>query len=209
MPIIESAFKKIKTLTESLDPGLVVVTKKQTVQDIETLIHEGQYHFGENYLQAALPKIHALAHYPCQWHFIGQVQTNKLKLICEHFHWIQSISQQKQIARIGQLSLSTPINICIQVRSSSHSHQSGIAINELNELLDAAKACTQVRLRGLMYLADPEQAVVTQFEKIAMLFHHYQPLYHLDTLSMGMSQDYQEALACGATMIRIGRNLFR
>ena len=115
MPIIESAFKKIKTLTESLDPGLVVVTKKQTVQDIETLIHEGQYHFGENYLQAALPKIHALAHYPCQWHFIGQVQTNKLKLICEHFHWIQSICQQKQIVRIGQLSLSTPINICIQV----------------------------------------------------------------------------------------------
>lgn len=208
MPVVQSEFKKIKALTKALNPGLVVVTKQRAIQDIETLIRDGQYHFGENYLQAALPKIHALAHYPCQWHFIGQVQTKKLKLICEHFHWIQSICHRKHIARISTLSLPTPINICIQVHSSSNSHQGGVPMNELGELLEIANACTQIRLRGLMYLADPEQAVDTQFKNMQMLFNQYQPHYHLDTLSMGMSHDYHDALAYGATMIRIGRKLF-
>ena len=208
MPVNLPLLSELKSATQQLSPGLVVVSKKRSTKDIIALFQNGQSHFAENYVQEALLKITELESYNITWHFIGQIQSRKLKTICQNFNWIHSIDQKKHIDVIAKLPLTEPINACIQVTLDEQIHRGGTRPDQLGELLQHAMENKNIHLRGLMYMANQHTSITDQFQLIQKLFLTYQKQYQLDTLSMGISSDYRLALSHGSTLIRIGHALF-
>jgi len=194
--------------------ALLAITKGQPVAAIEEAYDQGQSAFGENYLQEALPKIAYLQDKNIEWHFVGPIQSNKIKKIAAHFHWVQSIEDFATAERFSKHRPAhlSPLNICLQVNISHEKNKSGITPDALLSL--AAKCITlpNIKLRGLMCIPAPTNIFHEQreiFHKMQVLFKNLnQAGLTLDTLSMGMSEDLVAAIAEGATMVRIGTKIF-
>jgi len=198
---------------------LIAVSKKQSTADITLLHQAGIKHFGENYLQEALPKIKELCHLDIQWHFIGHLQSNKTRAIAEHFAWYHTLDEIKIAQRLSQQRPThlPPLQVCIQINIDHEAEKSGIAAEQLESLALAVQSLPHIQLRGLMCIprasASPEETQQS-FHRLKLLLAQLQqhPLIQypekLDTLSMGMSADLELAVAEGATFVRIGTALF-
>ena len=200
------------------DVSLLAVSKLQAADKIESLHAAGQRAFGENYVQEAVDKIAEFAAKPqyadIVWHLIGPLQSNKTRVVAEHFQWVHSVDRLKIAERLSAqrpLHLS-PLNICIQVNISGEASKSGCPPDEALALMVAASAMPQLSVRGLMGMPEPgigEEATRQQFLMLAALFAEARPLIaSVDTLSIGMSDDLEIAVACGSTMVRVGTALF-
>jgi len=194
--------------------SLLAVSKTHSCALIRQAFEAGQRCFGENYVQEALDKISALADLPVEWHFIGPIQSNKTRPIAEHFDWVHGVDRLKIAQRLNEarpLELA-PLNVCIQVNVSGEASKSGCAPEELAGLAQAVAAMPRLKLRGLMAIPEPTADIALQHQRFRMLAQLMGELNRqglaLDTLSMGMSDDYPAAIAEGSTMIRIGTAIF-
>lgn len=191
--------------------GLLAVSKTKPAAAIREAHAAGQRDFGENYLQEALAKQVELADLELIWHFIGPIQSNKTKAIAEHFDWVHSVDRLKIAQRLAEQRPAhlSPLNICLQVNVSGEASKSGCTPEELPVLAQAVTQLPGLRLRGLMTIPEPSDDPQTQHEPLARLRQLRDGLgLSLDTLSMGMSQDLEAAIAEGATWVRIGTALF-
>ncbi len=193
---------------------LLAVSKTKPAEMVQAAYDAGQRHFGENYLQDALEKIEALPLEGIVWHFIGAIQSNKTRTIAENFDWVHGVDRLKIARRLGEQRPAErePLNLCIQVNSSGEESKAGVTFAELPELAQQIAEIPNITLRGLMTLpapaADPEQ----QRQPFRQLREAMEQLNQqglaLDTLSMGMSGDMEAAIAEGATIVRIGTDIF-
>ncbi|MCI0917869.1 YggS family pyridoxal phosphate-dependent enzyme [Pseudomonas stutzeri] len=190
---------------------LLAVSKTQPAEAIRQACQAGLHDFGENYLQEALEKQADLADLPLTWHFIGPIQSNKTKSIAEHFDWVHSVDRLKIAQRLSDQRPESlpPMNICLQVNVSGEASKSGCEPQDVPQLAQAIAALPRLRLRGLMAIPEPTDDPTEQRAAFARLRHLQAELQmDLDTLSMGMSQDLEAAIAEGATWVRIGTALF-
>lgn len=187
---------------------LLAVSKTHAVDRIEQAHAAGQNAFGENYVQDAVPKIAALPH--LEWHLIGAVQSNKTRLAAENFDWIQTVDREKIARRLSdQRPAHRPaLNVLIQVNISGEASRSGVVPAEAAALAEAVAALPRMHLRGLMAVPRPERDAALQFSDLQVLYERLKPRFGFDTLSMGMSDDLEAAIAHGATMVRIGTAIF-
>ena len=193
---------------------VLAVSKQQTARKIRQMSGLGQVAFGENYLQEALQKQADLTDLDIEWHFIGPVQSNKTGEIARHFHWLQSADREKILARLSrQRPREMPdLNICLQVNIDREIQKSGAMPESLPRLAEIASSLPGLKLRGLMAIpratGNPQQSS-RSFQQMHLLFTELRESGHaIDTLSMGMSADLEQAIACGSTMVRIGTDLF-
>lgn len=196
---------------------LLAVSKSQPLDKIRLLIQSGQLDFGENYLQESLIKISALTPLnlspPLNWHFIGQLQSNKLNAIATHFDWVQTLNTLEQAKKLS-LYRESPLNICIQVNISLSKNKQGVLpdINLLEKLCKDVSLIPNLNLRGLMAIPDAADSFDAQYRPLKYMAELFAELQsrglNLDTLSMGMSQDLEAAIAAGSTLVRIGTKLF-
>jgi PLP dependent protein len=193
---------------------LIAVTKAQTAETIRVAATAGVTDFGENYLQEALAKMERLADLELQWHFIGGIQSNKARAIAERFDWVHGIDRLSVARRLSDHRPyhAPPLNLCIQVRLLPEPTKGGVEPEEVGPLAAGAAALPRVRLRGLMCVPPPQTDVAAQravFARLRALLEELNAGGHkLDTLSMGMSADFESAIAEGATLVRIGTALF-
>jgi pyridoxal phosphate enzyme (YggS family) len=192
---------------------LLAVSKTRSVEEIREAVAAGQTAFGESYVQEALEKIVALAELPIEWHFIGPIQSNKSAQIAAHFDWVHSIDRLKIAQRLNdQRGNRAPLNICIQVNTSGEASKAGVPETELVTLAESISQLPRLRLRGLMTIPAPESDRAKQHEPFRRLKNHLAHLnkldMELDTLSMGMSNDFKAAIVEGATIVRIGTAVF-
>lgn len=199
----------LSALLKSLgDVKLVAASKQQCIDNIKLAIQSGIYKFGENYLQEAIPKIEYFkknSDINLEWHFIGQIQSNKTKEIAKYFDWVQSVDSKKVATRLNAQRDSTLplLNICVEINETGNIQKSGIKLNQLKDLINHIQTLPHLKFRGLMTM------VTEDYEKTAKAFHDLKKQgYDSDTLSMGMSQDYLKAISLGATMVRLGTILF-
>ncbi len=194
--------------------GLVAVSKTRPAGALAALAAAGQRRFGENYLQEALEKIEALADPGLEWHFIGPVQSNKTRAIAARFHWLHSLDRLRIARRLSEQRPPglPPLQVCLQVNISAEASKAGVSLRELPELARQVAALPRLRLRGLMALPAPESDPQRQREPFARLREALEALnregFELDTLSMGTSADLEAAIAEGATLVRVGTDLF-
>ena len=197
---------------------LVAVSKGQPFTNIVTAFDAGIINFGENYLQEALDKKSHLEKLAIQWHFLGPIQSNKCKLITENFDWVHSIDRVKVMKLLNDFRPSNmrPLNICIQINSSGEETKSGIAINNaheyLTDLIASIKELPMLKLRGIMSIPSNTEninQVVTEFKSMYKLYTELKTqIDTVDTLSMGMSNDYKLAIEHGSNLVRIGTAIF-
>ncbi len=193
---------------------LLAASKTNMPESLREAWQAGQTVFGENYLQEGLVKIRALADLPIEWHFIGPIQSNKTKLIAENFSWVHGIDREKIATRLSAARPESlpPLQVCVQVNVSGEITKSGVNPEKVAEMAAFVRDLPRLELRGLM--AVPELTAVTalQQEQFQMLREIFQELqqrgFDLDTLSMGMSEDLENAIAEGATLVRIGTAIF-
>jgi pyridoxal phosphate enzyme (YggS family) len=165
-------------------------------------------------VQEAVKKVTALGSAGLDWHFIGPVQTNKTRAIAEHFQWVHTIDRDKVAARLSAARAAglPPLNVCIQVNVSGEASKSGVTPGFERPLAEAISKLPGLRLRGLMAIPEPTEDVSLQRERYAHLRELKDDLakagYPLDTLSMGMSDDLEAAIAEGATIVRVGTAIF-
>ena len=197
---------------------LLAVSKTFPNEAIEEAVGAGQLCFGENYAQEGAVKVDYFTEYhpktPIEWHFIGPLQSNKTRIVAERFHWVQSISRMKIAERLSQqrpLSM-PPLNILVEVNIDDEESKSGVRAEELQALLADLAPLPNLCLRGLMCIPRA-QANMTEkhrtFAKMKKLFDECVDRgYAFDTLSMGMSADYECAIEEGATLVRVGSSIF-
>lgn len=192
--------------------GLLAVSKTHPASVITALAALGQRHFGENYLQEALGKIADLAALNLEWHFIGPIQANKTRSIAEHFAWVHSVDRLKVAERLNAQRPDDlpPLNVCLEVNIDCEPSKHGFEERELADIAQAVAVLPRLRLRGLMAIPAPVADFTAQRLPFARLREWQERLQMagLDTLSMGMSDDLEAAIAEGATLVRIGTALF-
>jgi pyridoxal phosphate enzyme (YggS family) len=191
---------------------LVAVSKTQPASSIREACGAGQRHFGESYLQEALAKRAELAELDLVWHFIGPIQSNKTRLIAEHFDWVHSVDRLKIAERLSeQRPENLPsINICLQVNISDEETKSGVGLAELPALAAQVAKLPRLRLRGLMAIPEPLASMEmqrVQFKRLRLALEALN-VPGMDTLSMGMSDDLDAAVMEGADFVRIGSAIF-
>ncbi len=196
------------------DTKILAVSKQQPTTAIKTLFEMGQKDFGENYAQDAIEKMENLKRYNLRWHFIGQVQSNKTRIIAERFQWVHTIDRIKIAARLNRQrpANTSPLKVCIQVNQSGYRDKSGVDESKIIELAHAVMEMPALKLRGLMTLPP----VSSTTEDKALFFERLKEIKQqlvqdgilLDTLSMGMSADMKTAIAHGSTIVRIGTAIF-
>ena len=193
---------------------LLAVSKKKPASDIRLAYECGQREFGENYLQEALQKIQELQSLDINWHFIGAIQSNKTRSIAEAFAWVHCVDRLKIAKRLSEQRPSTlaPLNVCIQVNIDHEASKAGIELGELDDLAVAIAGLPGIRLRGLMTIPAPRADYSEQCQAFARLAEALASLRQqgldCDTLSMGMTQDMEAAIAQGSTIVRIGTAIF-
>ncbi len=193
---------------------LLAVSKQQSSEKIAIAFAAGQHAFGENYLQEALRKIANLHALHIEWHFIGDVQSNKTRKIAEHFAWVQTISSMKIAKRLSEQRPAhlPPLNICIEVNVNNEASKSGVASHDVPALAAYCLTLPRLQLRGLMAIPAAAENIAKQRQAFHTLHDLYQSLIlhgmTLDTLSMGMTADREAAIAEGATLLRIGTGIF-
>lgn len=193
---------------------LLAVSKTKPTALIEQAYQAGQRDFGENYLQEAVEKVQQLSHLPeINWHFIGPIQSNKTKLIASNFSWVHSIDREKIALRLNQHlnddnCHNTPLNVCLQVNISNEESKSGVTVKQIFDLAEVVNNCDKLNLRGLMAIPE-KNAPDSCYQQMQELFNQLQSKYpSVDTLSLGMSNDLDKAVAHGSTMVRIGTAIF-
>ena len=197
---------------------LLAVSKTKPVEAILAAYHAGQTAFGENYVQEGIEKIQYFERQNIQleWHFIGSLQSNKTKLVAEHFDWMQTLDRLKTAERLNQQRPlhKAPLNVLIQINISNEDSKGGIPAEEMSDFAKQQKNLPHLRLRGLMAIpaaTENEQDQMQVFRQMELLFRRLQqefPTDQIDTLSMGMSDDMASAIKCGSTMVRIGTAIF-
>ncbi|RPA46583.1 YggS family pyridoxal phosphate-dependent enzyme [Shewanella vesiculosa] len=200
----------------SAEISLLAVSKTKPISDIIAAYQAGQRLFGENYVQEGETKITALqADYPdIEWHFIGPLQSNKSKIVAEHFDWMHTLSRDKIAQRLHEQRPNNkpPLNVCIQVNISQEESKSGVNAEDIATLALTINSLSQLTLRGLMAIptaTNDEQIQQQEFAQLKQLFDQLKQQYpSVDTLSMGMSNDMDIAIANGSTMVRIGSAIF-
>lgn len=198
----------------SADVCLLAVSKTRSAEEIAAAADVGVKHFGENYLQEALPKLKSLAGRDITWHFIGAVQSNKTRDIARNFQWVHTLDRKKIAERLNSSRRGlAPLDVCIEVNIDDEPQKSGIAPDAVDELIDAVRHLRHLRLRGLMVIPAPKEEMRymrDSFSLTAELFDRHRPIGgpHWDTLSMGMSDDFGAAIEEGSTCVRIGTAIF-
>ena len=190
---------------------LLAVSKSQPVARIEEARAAGHKAFGENYVQEALEKMDALP--GLEWHLIGPLQSNKTRLAAERFAWVHTLEREKIARRLSEQRPAglPPLNVLIQVNVSGEATKSGVAVEAIAALARAMAPLPRLRLRGLMAVPEPTLDVALQrkrFRTVKAAFENLKDEFGLDTLSMGMSDDMESAIAEGATLVRIGTAIF-
>ena len=193
---------------------LIAVSKSKPAESVREVATAGVTDFGENYLQEAILKLDELADLPLHWHFIGGLQSNKTRAVAERFHWVHSIDRFSVARRLSEQRPfhAAPLNLCIQVAVVPEPTKGGVDPGSLSALAAKTADLPRVTLRGLMCVPPPQPTVAAERAVFAQLRALKERLnaqgHHLDTLSMGMSDDFESAIAEGATHVRIGTALF-
>ena len=193
---------------------LLAVSKSQPADKLREAYVAGQRAFGENYVQEAIIKQTQLKDCTIEWHFIGPIQSNKTQLIAQHFAWVHSLDRLKIAQRLNdaRAQLLPPLNVCIQINSSDEESKSGVDIDSLAILAKEISAMPHLKLRGLMAIPAPTKDLAKQRAQFKIVGDAFRALqqqgFALDTLSIGMSDDYVAAIQEGATIVRIGSALF-
>ncbi|MCX7126657.1 YggS family pyridoxal phosphate-dependent enzyme [Aeromonas sp.] len=197
---------------------LLAVSKTKPVEAVMAAHAAGQRCFGESYAQEAATKIDALRQQPeycdIEWHFIGPLQSNKSKLVAERFDWVQSVDRDKLIDRLNNQrpACMAPLNICLQINISGESSKSGTSEQEIFRLAELVSHSERLVLRGVMAIPEhtsDENVLATQMVRMQTLFTELARQYPtVDTLSMGMTEDLELAIAHGSTMVRVGTAIF-
>lgn len=197
---------------------LLAVSKTFGPDAVAQALAAGQHAFGENYIQEGVEKIQSLrASHPgaaIEWHCIGPVQSNKTRLVAEHFDWVQSVDRLKTAQRLSEQRPPDrpPLQVCLQVNVDGGPTKSGVAPADLPALADAVARLPGLKLRGIMCIPEPADRFETQrevFLQAKALFDRLKAQgLELDTLSMGMSDDLDAAVAAGSTLVRVGRAIF-
>ncbi|HSI37989.1 MAG TPA: YggS family pyridoxal phosphate-dependent enzyme [Methylotenera sp.] len=194
--------------------SLLAVSKAHPSSAIREAYSAGQTMFGENYLQEALDKQAELTDLAVEWHFIGPIQSNKTQAIAQHFDWVHSIDRLKIAQRLNDARPADllPLQVCIQLNISNEATKGGVTPHEVEQLAQVITTMPQLKLRGLMAIPAPTNDKNQQRAQFKQVRECYDALlakgFALDTLSMGMSDDYPTAIEQGATIVRIGSALF-
>lgn len=193
---------------------LLAVSKTFGPEAVQEAYAAGQTQFGENYIQEAVQKITALRHLPLQWHCIGPIQSNKTRVVAEHFDWVHTVDRLKIAQRLSEQRPShlLPLQVCIQVNVDGGATKSGVAPQEALALAQQVATLPGLRLRGVMSIPEPATdfiAACAVFARVKAVFNalNAQGLA-LDTVSMGMSADMEAAVQSGSTMVRVGTAIF-
>jgi pyridoxal phosphate enzyme (YggS family) len=194
--------------------SLVAVTKSQAPEAVRAAFAAGCGDFGESYVQEAVPKIGALKDLDATWHFIGHLQGNKARDVAQSFDWVHGVDRAKIAAALAKARPEgrDDLNVCVQVNVSGAPTKGGVQPSGAIALAREVAAIPRLRLRGLMGMASPTADVAEQRRQFAVLKRAFDEVaaagIPVDTLSMGMSDDFEAALAEGATMVRIGTAIF-
>lgn len=193
---------------------LLAVSKTKPLADVLAAAAAGQTAFGENYVQEGCEKAAATVDRSLEWHFIGPLQSNKTRLVAEHFAWVHSVDRLKIAERLSAQRPTDlpPLQVCVQVNVSGEASKSGCTPAEALALCQAVAALPQLRLRGLMAIPEPADDAAAQRAPLRRLRELYESIraagLPLDTLSMGMTHDLEAAIAEGATIVRVGTAIF-
>lgn len=223
MKTIQENLAKIKTAIAAAESkysrtagsvALLAVSKAQPVEKIKEAYNHGQTHFGESYLQEALVKIKELADLKIIWHYIGRIQSNKAKLIAQNFSWVETVSSLEAAELLNKHRPADlpKLNVCIQVNISNDANKAGVLRTEILSIAKKITQLSKLKLRGLMtipsYFKELNQQV-KPFNELCLEFKNLQNQgIDIDTLSMGMSDDFEAAIAAGATIVRVGSAIF-
>jgi pyridoxal phosphate enzyme (YggS family) len=185
---------------------LLAVSKTHAAARIAEAHAAGLEAFGENYVQEALRKMEALP--KLQWHLIGPLQSNKSRLAAERFDWVQTVDRVRIADRLSEQRPAhlPPLNVLIEVNVSGEATKSGVAVKDVTALAEAIARLPRLRLRGLM--AIPAPGAAADLLKMKRVYDELGSQFGFDTLSMGMTDDMDQAIAAGATMVRIGTAIF-
>ena len=193
---------------------LLAVSKTQAAAAMRELAGAGQHAFGENYVQEARAKQRELADLNLQWHMIGPLQSNKCRDVAAHFDWLQSLDREKLVAGLNRFRADDqpPLNVLIQVNIDDEASKSGCAPDRINALARTIDGASRLQLRGLMAIPEPGPDMDKRrraFQRMRALFEALRAQWpSVDTLSMGMSDDFELAIEEGATMVRLGTAVF-
>jgi len=187
---------------------LLAVSKGQPVARIEQAVSAGQKAFGENYVQEAVQKMEGLPP-SLEWHLIGPLQSNKTRIAAERFAWVQTVASEKIARRLSEQRPASlpPLNVLIQVNVSGEASKSGVELDQVEDLAQAIAALPRLQLHGLMAIPEPG-ADRSRYASVKKVFDKLQGRFGFDTLSMGMSDDLDVAIAEGSTMVRVGTAIF-
>jgi len=218
---LQRVSEKIKQITTqyqhpSHSVQLLAVSKTQPVERLLEAYHAGQRAFGENYLQEARKKQDVLSALDIEWHFIGPIQSNKTREIATHFQWVHSVDRLKIAKRLSEQRPDSmpPLSICLQMNIDKETSKSGVTVEDLPELVEAVHQLPNITLRGFMAIPTKQETFTAQREAFSLLAQTKEqlqasiPSLTLDTLSMGMSNDLEAAIAEGATIVRVGSAIF-
>lgn len=193
---------------------LLAASKSQPIESIRAAAAAGQKAFGENYVQEAIEKMDALGGKmnlvsDLEWHLIGPLQSNKTRIVAERFDWVQTVASEKIARRLSAQRPASrpPLNVLIQVNVSAESSKSGVAPEEVKFLSESMKDLKGTLLRGLMAIPEPG-ADRSRYRSVKALYDSLKDEYGFDTLSVGMSDDMDVAIAEGSTMVRVGTAIF-
>ena len=193
---------------------MVAVTKAQPPEAIRAAFAAGCRDFGESYVQESVAKLWALRDLQATWHFIGHLQGNKAREVAERFDWVHAVDRLKIAQALSRARPESrpPLQVCLQVNISREATKGGVAPEEAAPLAREVAALPRLKLRGLMGMASPTPDALRQRAQFRELRETYDALvaggHALDTLSMGMSDDFESAIAEGATMVRVGTAIF-
>jgi pyridoxal phosphate enzyme (YggS family) len=193
---------------------LLAVSKTKPVSDIVIAYEAGQRMFGENYVQEGVDKVQELQTLSdIEWHFIGPLQSNKTRLVAEHFDWVESIDRLKIAKRLNdQRTPHKKLNVCIQVNIDKEESKAGVDAGEVESLANSIAQLPNLELRGLMAIPAANQGIEAQTQSFTLMKDLFEKLQdnhnQIDTLSIGMSNDMQVAVHCGSTLVRIGTAIF-
>jgi len=201
----------------SRTPGsvrLLAVSKTRPSQDVREAIAAGQKRFGESRVQEALEKIRELSDYNLEWHFIGRIQSNKTRTIAEHFHWLHSLDNIKNAQRLSaqRPANMAPLKVCLQINISGEISKAGFRLEQAQEAAALVRDLPGLELCGLMAIPARSETLQQQRQPFRLLRELRDRLVTADiplaTLSMGMTDDLEAAVAEGATMVRVGTAIF-
>ena len=193
---------------------LLAVSKTFGPDAVREAYAAGQTVFGENYIQEAVEKIAALRDLPLQWHCIGPIQSNKTRLVAEHFDWVHTIDRLKIAQRLSEQRPAhlPPLQLCLQVNVDGGDNKSGVPPQEALALAKQVAALPNVRLRGVMSIPEPAPDFIAALASLTSVRAVFDALnaegLGLDTLSIGMSADLEAAIHAGSTMVRVGSAIF-